>query len=58
MNINRFKDDIDKLVGCSEKRLMLFNFGKCKYLNTEPVNTGLNNEMGGTILSKIVKENT
>ena len=35
---------------------MLFNFGKCKCLHTGPANTGMNYEMGGTILSKTVKE--
>ena len=37
---------------------MLFNFGKCKCLciHTWPGNTGINYEMGGTILSKTVKE--
>ena len=35
---------------------MLFNFGKCKCLHTGPGNTGKNYEMGGTILSKTVKE--
>ena len=35
---------------------MLFNFGKCKCLHTGPGNTGMNYEMGGTILSKPVKE--
>ena len=35
---------------------MLFNFGKCKCLYTGPGNTGMNYEMGGTILSKTVKE--
>ncbi len=35
---------------------MLFNFGKCKCLHTGPGNTGMNYEMGGTILSKIGKE--
>ena len=33
---------------------MLFNFGKCKCLRTGPGNTGMNYEMGGTILSKTV----
>ena len=51
------QDDIDKLVRWSEKWQMLFNFGKCKYLHTGPGNTGMNYEMGGTILSKTVKEN-
>ena len=35
---------------------MLFNFGKCKCLHTVSGNTGVNYEMGGTILSKTVKE--
>ena len=35
---------------------MLFNFGKCKCLHTGPGNTGITYEMGGTILSKTVKE--
>ena len=48
------QDDIDKLVKWSEKLQMLFNFGKC--LHTGPGNTGMNYEMGGTILSKTVKE--
>ena len=34
----------------------LLNFGKCKYLHTRPGNTGINYEMGRTILSKTVKE--
>ena len=50
------QDDIDKLVKWSEKRQMLFNFGKCKCLHTGPGNTGMNYEMGGTILSKTGKE--
>ncbi len=35
---------------------MLFDFGKCKCLHTGPGNTGMNYEMGGTILSKTLKE--
>ena len=50
------QDDIDKLVRWSEKWQMLFNFGKCKCLHTGPRNSGMNYEMGGTILSKTVKE--
>ena len=50
------QDDIDKLVKWSEKWQMLFNFGKCKCLHTGPGNTGMNYEMGGTILSQTVKE--
>ena len=52
----KLQDDIDKLVRWSEKWQMLFNFGKCKCLHTGPGNTGMNYEMGGTILSKTVKE--
>ena len=54
---HKLKDDIHKLVKWSEKRQMLFNFGKCKCLHTGPGNTGMDYEMGGTILSKTVKEN-
>ncbi len=61
-NTLKFADDtklfrkIDKLVKWSEKWQMLFNFGKCKCLHTRPGNTGMNYEIGGTILSKTVKE--
>ena len=51
----KLQDDIDKLVRWSEKWQMLFNFGKCKCLHTGPGDTGMNYEMGGTILSKPVK---
>ena len=50
------KNDIDRLVRWSEKCQMLFNFGKCKCLHTGPGNTDMNYEMGGTIISKTVKE--
>ena len=39
------QDDFDKLVKCSEKWQMLFNFEKCKCLHTEPGNTGMNYEI-------------
>ena len=52
----KLQEDIDKLVKWSEKWQMLFNFGKCKCLHTGSGNTGENYEMGGTILSKTVKE--
>ena len=52
----KLQDDIDKLVKWSEKWQMSFNFGKCKCLHTGSGNTGVNYEMGGTILSKTVKE--
>ena len=50
------QEDIDKLVKWSEKWQILFNFWICKCLHTGPGNTGMNYEMGGTILSKTVKE--
>ena len=52
----KLQDDIDKLVRWSEQLQMLFNFGKCKCLHTGPGNTSMNYEMGGTNLSKTVKE--
>ena len=52
----KLQDDIEKLVGWSEKWQMLFNFGKCKCLHTGPGNTDMNYEMRGTIVSKTVKE--
>ena len=52
----RLQDGIDKLVKWSDKWQMLFNFGKCKCLHTGSRNTGMNYEMGGTILSKTLKE--
>ena len=55
-NNTKLQDDIDKLVRWSEKWQMLFNFGKCKCIHTGPGHTGMNYEMGGTILIKTVKE--
>ena len=52
----KLQDYIDKLVRWSEQLHMLLHFGKCKCLHTGPGNTGMNYEMGGTILSKTVKE--
>ena len=52
----KLQDDIDTLFRWSEKWQMLFNFGKFKCLHTGPGNTGMNYEMGGTILIKTVKE--
>ena len=56
-NKKDLQDDIDKLVKWSEKWQMLFNFGKCKCLHTGPGNTGMNYEMGRTILSKALCNN-
>ena len=44
------------LIKWSDKWQMLFIFWKCKSLHTGPGNTGMNYEMGGTILSKTAKE--
>ena len=54
--LEKLQDDIDKLVRWSEKWHMLFNFRRYKCLHTGPGNTGTNYEIGGTILSKTVKE--
>ena len=54
----KLQDDIDKLVRWSEKLQMLFNVGTCKCLHTGPGNTGMNYEMGGTILSKTGRKKT
>ena len=54
----KLQDDTDELVRWPEKWQMLLNFGKCKCLHTGPGNTGMNYEMGGTILSKTVNKNT
>ena len=55
---HKLQDYFDKLVRWSEKWQILFNIGKCKCLLTGPGNTGMNYEMGGTIifLSKTVNE--
>ena len=33
-NVQSLQDDLDKLVKWSEKRQLLFNFGKCKCIHT------------------------
>ena len=43
-----FQDAIDKIVKWSAKWQMLFNFGKCKCLQTGSGNKGMKYEMGGT----------
>ena len=52
----KIQDAIDKIVKWSEKWRMLFNFGTRKCQHAGPGNTGVNYEMGGTILSKTGKE--
>ena len=44
------------LIAAKIQTVTFFNFGKCKCLHTGPGNTGMNYEMGGSILSKTVKE--
>ena len=58
LEIKQLQDDVDNLIRWSEKLQMLLNFGKCKCLHRGPGNTGMNYEMGGTILSKTVKVKT
>ena len=55
-NKQQLHDDFDKFIKWSEKWHMLFNFEKCKCLNAGNGNTGVNYDMGGTILRKTVKE--
>ena len=54
----QLQDDIDKWIKWSEKWQMLFNFQKCKCLHAGHGNTGVNYEMGGTILCKTVKRSS
>ena len=51
------QNDLDKLVKCSEKWQMLFNFGKCKCLHTGHGNLDVNYQMGDTVLGTTSKEN-
>ncbi len=50
------QDDLDRLIKWSEKRQMLFNFGKCKCLHTGYGNEYVEYTMGGSVLSTTVKE--
>ena len=52
----QLQDDIDKLIKWSEKWQIYSIFKKCKCLHTWHGNTGVNYEMGGTILCKTVNE--
>ena len=52
----QLQDDIDKLIKWSDKWQMLFNFEKCKCIHAGNGNTGVNYEMGGTIICKNIKE--
>ena len=53
----QLQDDVDKLTKWSAKWQMLFNFQKFKCLHAGHGNTGVNYEMGGTILCQTVKKN-
>ena len=50
------QNDLDRLVKWSEKRQMLFNFGKCKCLHTGHGNLDVNYKMGDTVLGTTVKQ--
>ena len=50
------QNDLDRLVKCSEKWQMLFNFGKCKCLHTGRRNLEINYNEGDTVLDTTVKE--
>ena len=49
----KIQDYVDKLVRWSEKWQMLFNLGDVNVYTQGLGNTGMNYEMGGTILSKV-----
>ena len=50
------QSDLNKLIEWSEKRQMLFNFGKCKCLHTGQGNEDAQYTMCGTVLNTILKE--
>ena len=50
------QNDLDRLMKCSEKWQMLFNFGKCKCLHTGHGNLDVNYKIGDTVLGTTVKE--
>ena len=51
------QNDLDKLVKCSEKWLMLLNFWKCKCLHTGHGKLDVNYKMGNIVLGTTVKAN-
>ena len=53
----QLQDDLNKITEWSEKRQMLFNFGKCKCLHTGHGNEDAQYIMGGTVPNITVKEN-
>ena len=50
------QNDLDKLVKWSEKRQMLFNFGKCNCLHTGHRNLDISYNIGDTVLGTTIKE--
>ena len=52
------QDDLNKLIEWSEKRQMMFNFGKCKCLHIGHGNEDAQYTMGGTVLNTTLKEMT
>ena len=50
------QDDLYKLVKCSEKWQMLFNFGKCKCIHIGHGNMDEEYKMGDVVLGRTTKE--
>ena len=50
------QDDLDKLVNWSEKRQMLFNFGKCKCIHIGHGNLDEESKMGDVVLGRSTQE--
>ena len=50
------EDDLDKLVKCSEKWQMLFNFGKCKCIYIGHGNMDEDHKMGDAVLGRTTKK--
>ena len=50
------QNNLDKLVKCSEKWQMLFNFGKCKCQHTGHGNLTVNYIMGDTVLGTTIRQ--
>ena len=52
------QDDLDKLVKCSDKWQMLFNFGKCKCIHKGHGNMDEKYKMGDAVLGRPHKKRT
>ena len=55
-NVTDKQDDLDKLVEWSEKRQMLFNFGKCKCIHIGHGNMDEEYKMGDAVLDRTTQE--